>query len=376
MLESKITFDRFIRWILVTLGVTAAVLLINRLSGVLLPFFVAWILAYLIYPFVCFLQHRCRLRNRVLSIVVAMLVVVSILIAVFVLIVPPIIQESIRMINLTRIYFQDTLVITQLMDQAQAVIRRFVNNDSLLQFVQQSSFVDAMKSLLIHAWNFLAGTVNIVMGILGCFIVILYMFFILMDYEKISQGWRQYIPASKRNLTNMIVNDLKNGMNAYFRGQALIALIVGFLCSVGFLIIDFPMAIAIGVFIGVLNLVPYLQLVGFIPITLLAVVEATETDRNFWVVLLSAFAVIGVVQLIQDLYLTPRIMGKVMGLKPAIILLSLSVWGSLLGVIGLIIALPLSTLLISYYRRFVLGETDETSQNAPEDEKKEAKALQ
>jgi predicted PurR-regulated permease PerM len=75
--------------------------------------------------------------------------------------------------------------------------------------------------------------------------------------------------------------------------------------------------------------------------------------------MLCALAVFAVVQAIQDMYLTPRIMGRVMGLNPAIILLSLSVWGSLLGIIGLIIALPLTTLLISYYRRFVLNETDE-----------------
>ena len=63
---------------------------------------------------------------------------------------------------------------------------------------------------------------------------------------------------------------------------------------------------------------------------------------------------------IQDLYLTPRIMGKAMGLNPAIILLSLSIWGTLLGFIGLIIALPLTTLFLSYYKRFILMEEDQS----------------
>jgi predicted PurR-regulated permease PerM len=57
---------------------------------------------------------------------------------------------------------------------------------------------------------------------------------------------------------------------------------------------------------------------------------------------------------VGDLILTPRIMGKEMGLNPAIILLSLSIWGSLLGFIGLIIALPLTTLLLSYYNRYII----------------------
>ena len=62
------------------------------------------------------------------------------------------------------------------------------------------------------------------------------------------------------------------------------------------------------------------------------------------------------VQGIQDLFLVPKIMGKAMGLNPAVILLSLSIWGSLLGIVGMIIALPVTTLLISYYKRFVINE--------------------
>ncbi len=63
--------------------------------------------------------------------------------------------------------------------------------------------------------------------------------------------------------------------------------------------------------------------------------------------------VFGIIQLIQDMILTPKIMGDVTGLNPAIILLSLSIWGKLLGMLGLIIALPMTTLLIAYYRSFL-----------------------
>ena len=65
-----------------------------------------------------------------------------------------------------------------------------------------------------------------------------------------------------------------------------------------------------------------------------------------------------VVQAIQDMILTPKIMGNAMGMNAAVMLLSLSIWGSLLGFVGLIIALPLTTLLISYYKRYVLKESD------------------
>jgi predicted PurR-regulated permease PerM len=70
--------------------------------------------------------------------------------------------------------------------------------------------------------------------------------------------------------------------------------------------------------------------------------------------MLSALIVFAVVQIIQDTILTPKIMGHVTGLNPAIILLSLSIWGSLLGILGMVIALPMTTLLITYYQRYII----------------------
>ena len=98
---------------------------------------------------------------------------------------------------------------------------------------------------------------------------------------------------------------------------------------------------------------------GFIPTIVLALLKAHDTGQNFWGIILAAIIVFCVVQAIQDWVLTPRIMGKVTGLNAAVILLSLSIWGTLLGFIGLIIALPITTLLVSYYKRYVLEEEEE-----------------
>ena len=166
------------------------------------------------------------------------------------------------------------------------------------------------------------------------------------------------IPPRYRVLVGQIIDDLEEGMNKYFRGQALIAFIVGVLFAIGFKIVGLPLGITMGLFIVVLNLVPYLQTVGVVPVVLLARVQSAETNTNFWFILLGCFVVFVVVQAIQDLFLVPKIMGKAMGLNPAVILLSLSVWGSLLGFAGMIIALPLTTLLISYYKRFVLNKEE------------------
>lgn len=102
-------------------------------------------------------------------------------------------------------------------------------------------------------------------------------------------------------------------------------------------------------------MVPYLQIIGFLPTILLAILKAADTGQNFWIIIASALAVFAVVQIIQDTIIVPKIMGKITGLNPAIILLSLSVWGSLMGVLGMIIALPLTTLMLSYYQRFIIN---------------------
>jgi predicted PurR-regulated permease PerM len=111
--------------------------------------------------------------------------------------------------------------------------------------------------------------------------------------------------------------------------------------------------------IGIMDLVPYLHSLALIPTVFLALLKAADTGQNFWIILASALAVFLIVQVIIDMVVTPKIMGKAMGLNPAILLLSLSVWGALLGFIGLIIALPLTTLIMAYYQRYVTKEEEE-----------------
>ena len=143
------------------------------------------------------------------------------------------------------------------------------------------------------------------------------------------------------------------------RGQALVAFIVGILFSIGFLIIGLPLAVVLGLFIGLLNLIPYLQLISLIPATLLCLVYSVSGHIDFWTIWCETMAVYIIVQCIQDLFLTPKIMGRAMGLNPAIILLSLSIWGTLMGFIGLIVALPLTTLLLSYYDHYIDSHEDD-----------------
>ena len=141
--------------------------------------------------------------------------------------------------------------------------------------------------------------------------------------------------------------------NNYFRAQALIASIVGVLFAIGFSIIGLPLGILLGILIGFLNLIPYLQNIAILPAVFLALLKSLDTGQNFWVILGLVLLIFVVVQAIQDGFLVPKIMGNATGLNPAVILLSLSIWGKILGVLGLLIALPMTYLILSYYQRMI-----------------------
>ncbi|MCD7721519.1 MAG: AI-2E family transporter [Prevotellaceae bacterium] len=356
MFDKRITFDSFIRQLTTLALIVGAVFLVRYLRSVLLPFMIAWIVAYMLYPLVCFLQYRCRLRFRVLSIVAALVLVLAVVGGILWVVIPPTVDELVKAGNFLASLASQYLGDTQIADRVTDVVTRYFEQNSLTELIQHNEVQQALGLALTQLWNFVCQTVGFLMGLVGLFIIFLYLFFILMDYEKIADGWLRLVPEKRRDFCRQLFSDVTEGMNKYFRGQALIALLVGILFAIGFAIVGLPMGIVLGLFIGLLNLVPYLQLIGFVPTILCALMKHVETGQSFWVTMLWCLVVFAVVQTIQDFVLTPKIMGKAMGLRPAVILLSLSVWGSLMGVIGLIIALPLTTLCLSYYKRYVLHD--------------------
>lgn len=351
--QKKITFDSFIRGVLSGAVVIAILYLLKRLSGVLLPFFMAWLVAYLTYPMVTFYEHKLRMKNRVVSIVAVMLTLLIVIAGAGCFFIPPMIEECVRLKHLIEVYFIEGNGGASIPKTITQFLRENIDPIWLKETLNAENVMTAFQKLVPQMWNLISTSYNIVLALITVFIMLLYLFFILLDYEQIASGWITLLPAKHRDKTIKLTTDIKDSMNRYFRGQAVVAFCVGILFSIGFLIIDFPLAIGLGLFIGLLNMVPYLQIIGFVPTILLALLKAADTGDNFWWILGSALLVFCIVQLIQDAFLVPKIMGKITGLNPAIILLSLSIWGSLMGMLGMIIALPCTTLLLSYYQKYI-----------------------
>lgn len=359
--NQPITFDkkRIIRTCITVAVLVALYLLIRHLSGVLLPFLISFVIAYMLAPIVDFFQKKCRLRNRLLSVVVTLVLVIGVIAAAFAALTPMVSKQMTTLSTSITEYVRAFNPNDYFSPRVNEAIKEAVANLDVQTLLKNQDVQKTIKALVPKLGNWISNGISSLTGLAVVFICLLYIIFLLIDFEKIRANWATYIPDRWREPVVMLIGDLDRHMNGYFRGQSLIALCVGILFAIGFQIIGLPMGIAMGLIVGVLNLIPYMQALGIPPCIFLGLIQSFETGRPVWVVMVSIAVVFIVVQSIQDLLLTPKIMGNVTGMGPAAILLCLSIWGALLGVVGMIIALPLTTLLVSYYKRFVLHLPEE-----------------
>ncbi len=351
------TLDRVVRLVIGVCLLLGFLWLVNILKNVLLPFCVACLLAYMCEPFVQYNRKLLHLKGRTVAIFVTLFELVFFAGVICYFLLPVMIDEMQYVAGVLRRYATEELNIAVLPREIQHFVRRNVDFNAISNLLSKQEWIKLMEDSLSTGWAIVTGSISVIFGVFSWLIVIIYVVFIMIDYDRLSAGFKHMVPPKYRDIAFRLGNDIKRSMNHYFRGQALVSFIVGVLFCIGFWLINLPMALVLGLFIGVLNMVPYLQLISILPAAVLCLVYTASGMGDFWTIAAETTAVYCVVQVIQDMLLTPKIMGKAMGLNPAIILLSLSIWGTLLGLIGLIIALPLTTLLLSYYDHFIIKRT-------------------
>ena len=357
--DRSFTFDRVVQLALFAGLAWGLVLLLDYLSDVLLPFFAGLVVAYFLDPVTNRVQHV--IKQRVLA---ALFTLVSITLAVSLVVwfMVPMVGNELADMGRTVSKMASNTELAQaakehLPENVWEELNEILKRDDVKRYLTSDGAVqmakDTAKKLLPGVWGVLSGAANVLTFITGLLVIMLYVVFLLIDYHKMAARWRDYLPPGMRDDVSRFVEEFIQATNRYFRSQALVACCVAVLFAIGFSIIGLPLAILMGIFIGLLNMVPYLQIVGTIPCLLLAGLKALEQGDNFLGALGLVLLVFGVVQLIQETVLVSRFQGEAMGLSPAIILLSISVWGKLLGFLGLILALPLTCLGLTYYRRYL-----------------------
>ncbi len=371
--------DRVVRTLLSACTLVGLVLLLRYLSDALMPFAVALLIAYLLNPVVNVVEGV--LKHRAVAVLVTVLgglLLIGVAVAVSIPLVGAQLSdfhsllaelrdeaaESVsapssdtgESVEAERSLGQrfDALIAAQSDDRVRWGLERVRETVTSEDFDLEGWAVELARRLAPGIWGVVTGAVSFVLGLTGLVVVLLYVVFLLNDFRLVERIWKDQLPPRYRQPVVHFLEEFRVAMGRYFRGQFVVASCVGVLFAIGFTLIDLRMGILLGAFVGMLNMVPYVQCVGLVPASVLAILRAVEHESSIAVSLMLTFGVFVVVQLIQDSLLTPRILGKATGLRPAIILLGVFVWGKLLGFLGLVLAIPLTCLGLAYYRRWVL----------------------
>ena len=370
----EFTFDRIARMLVLSVLILLIYVAVQAIWSVILPFLLAGIFAYVMMPLVRFFQYTLRLRSRGLSVILTLLLLGAVVYLAVIFIIPSINAEIEKTLQVISGYSSGQDILTMILPRN---IRNYLNGGLRWgNFPQQLSFekvLENVKLLLDQVGGIINSTLSIFSWGLVFLIGFIYFVFILLDFENLARGFISLFPKTLRPTIRTISMDLDRYMNNYFRGQALIAISVGVLLSIGFNIIGLPLATAMGIFIGILNFIPYMQALGIIPLGLASLLMAAQTGENAFVCMLLAYGVLMIVQIIQDMIIVPRIMGQTMGMRPSLILLVLSIWGYLLGFFGMLIALPITMFIYSLYMRYVLQDEEYIEQMRLQEEKRKAK---
>lgn len=353
--RERYDLDRTVRLIINCVVFLGVIWLVDTLKGVLLPFLIGCLIAYVLEPFLQYNRRLLRLKTRAGATFVTLFEVIFFMVALGYFLVPMITEEASEMAMMLKRYAASDPSVPFMPESVDDFLRRNVDFELVASKLSHEEWSRMIEEGLSASWSVITGSISLIFSMLSWVVVILYVIFVMIDYDKIGRGMKRMIMPRYRDIVTKIARDVKMSMNHYFRGQALVSFIVGVLFSIGFAILNLPMAVVLGMFIGLLNMVPYLQLISLVPTTLICLIYSVGADLSFWTLWWECIAVYCIVQVIQDLYLTPKIIGKAMSLNPALIFLSLSIWGTLMGFIGLIIAIPLTTLLMAYYQKYIIA---------------------
>ena len=324
---ARYDFDRVFRLILTVGGFVAFCLFVYYLRDVLLPFAVALVLAYLLNPIAT--RIEAKTGRRWLAVLITLLSFVIICVAGTAFIVPRVFAELAEFsTHIKKINADDPTLggwLTKLPPHFEQQVSQALQE--LTKQLDQGFVVEAAKKVLPRLWGIVTGGLSLVLSLMTIVVIFLYLAFLLLDFRRLQDKWKDYLPPAHRESIVAFVTEFHDAMSIYFRGQFMVAMSVGVLFSIGFAIIGLRLPVMLGLGIGLLNMVPYLQIAGMVPALTLGILRALETGDSVPMTLLAVIAVFAIVQLIQDAVLTPTIIGDKTGLRPVVILLGLTIWG-------------------------------------------------
>lgn len=330
-------------WFAAALLLAVLAVLFHLLRDILMPFITAAVLAYILNPLVGVLEKHRISRSRASMWV--MVFTFLILIALLLIIVPMLIKQLHSIV----------IRIPLLVDYVQHIILPWFNQ-RFGQFValDAASITTWLRDNAASIQNTLQKTMPVLMqqgtslaGWLGNIVLLpLLLYYFLLDWTRWENGLRQMVPRRYLVIYNRIAGNMDTVLGEFLRGQLTVMLIMGLLYGLGLMLTGLQSGFAIGMVAGILVFVPYLgAFTGMLLATLAALLQFGS-----WSGLLMVWSVFAVGQFLESFFITPKIVGDRIGLSPFWVIFALMAFGTMLGFIGMLVALPLAAVCLVLLR--------------------------
>lgn len=363
--------NRWVKLLLALLCLAAVVWLVHVLRGILVPFALAIVAAYIFDPLVELLRRALRCRR-----LVAVLLLVGVFTAVVLAAAGLGVYYAVRTVERVVPAAQEALTrgrepgglwerLQQTLENIPNEIR--VQTDKALEQLPatvREHFKTISTSVLRGVGAVVGALLRFVLASFNFVLFFVVMAYLLVDLPALREGAKDLLPMRQRDGILRVIGAIDRDVHAFFRGQILVALCLGCIYSVGLLISGVDFAVLIGVVAGLANIVPYLGIaVGLVPALLFSLVPYHGMLAPVGVV---ATFIVG--QSAEGLYLTPKIVGKNVGLHPVAVILAILVFGQLFGFLGVLFAVPLAAAakvllgeLVRWYKAYQASYPGSTS---------------
>jgi predicted PurR-regulated permease PerM len=341
---------------IVLAALLAAIIFFYSLRNVLWPFIFAFFIAYILNPWVDFLQRRRLPRS--LSVAIVFTVVVLMIVLAFWILVPQIVRETADVRAKFPQYIQ--VIRLKLLPWVQHYLEQHPDMNGYVMDYYEKTLKPKLPGLFAPVLKFLgtmfSGFANFIVEMLNLLLVPVLAFYMLSDFPLIKRRFMEMIPPRHQERVRTKIGEVDSALGQYLRGQLTVSMFLAVIYIIGLLILRVPLAVPIGFFSGLANLVPYLGFILGISLSFFfSFVDNQSWQRLVLIVLVYAFA-----QLMEGTIIGPRVVGKRTGLHPVIIMLSLVIGGTLFGFMGMILAVPFvavaSVFVKSAYDRYVTSD--------------------
>jgi len=320
-------------------GVLLAVIFFYFSRRVLTPFFIAFALAYLLDPVTDRLESLKI--SRTFAVLVLMAGVFSLVTGIGLLIFPLLKLQAEHLVSnlpnyiaIMQEWMHPLLGVVGEPEKIQGILNR-----ELLKIGELP--LKVISSITSILWGSVAGLFSFILFLANLVIIPVVMFYLLRDYDLINKKMLSFVPARTREQVLSLIKEIDGVLADFVRGQLMVGLIMAGLYSIGLFFCGTPMSLFIGLLAGLASLVPYLGLVfGFVPAAILTFMQTQD-----WVLVFGVAGVFAVVQGLEGMIITPRIVGEKIGLHPVAIILAVLLGAEFFGLVGVIVSVPVAAAL-------------------------------